>query len=82
MTDGELLDMDAKQEVERMAKKLDKMVTKKNTVGVHLLLGAGARDDVCVCVCVWELCLVKKTVTCLLICPQLLFLIVIIVSFI
>lgn len=58
MTDEELLDMDAKQEVERMAKKLDKMVTKKNTVGVHLLLGAGsgggrpsgrgARDCVCV----------------------------------
>lgn len=41
MTDGELFDMDAKQEVERMAKKLDKMVTKKNTVGVNLLLGGG-----------------------------------------
>lgn len=48
MTDGELLDMDAKQEVERMAKKLDKMVTKKNTVGAHQLLGG----TVCVCVCV------------------------------
>lgn len=73
MTDGELLDMDAKQEVERMAKKLDKMVTKKNTVWVHMLLGV----HVCVCV----LCFVKKTVTCMLICHQLLFLIPIIVSF-
>lgn len=53
MTDGELLDMDAKQEVERMAKTLDKMVTKKNTVGVHLLLGVVASGSVagdCVCV--------------------------------